>query len=392
MAQLATEVRLARMALRAFRNNNIATNLFYKDLNSEFKGVEAGGIVNVRKPIKFQSARGRSAQIQPYSESTIPVKVDRHRHVAWAANQIDATLSRSPEKLYADLIEPAMIEIAAQVDVELFEMVLDVHNAIGTAGTTPNTFLALAQVAQRMTEISVPPKKRKFVFNPAAQSAIADALKGTFHEKKVLGFLDEMSIDGLANFGMYYTTSLPRLTVGVPGGTPRVNGANQTGSSIAIDGLSASGTYKKGDIVTFASTYDVNPVTRVTQTFLKQFVVTADFTASGGAGNLSIEPAIVTSGAYKNCSVSPANDDLIVHVTSANCDNNIAFYPDAFAFVSVPIKLPDMEGVGHTETREGLSVTVTKGWDVKELQMIYRVDFLHGQKTLYPDQAVRLLG
>ena len=51
-----------------------------------------------------------------------------------------------------------------------------------------------------------------------------------------------------------------------------------------------------------------------------------------------------------------------------------------------------MDGVGHTETREGLSVTVTKGWDVKELQMIYRVDFLHGQKPLYPEQAVRLLG
>lgn len=392
MSELTTEVRLARMALRAFRNNNIATNLFYKDLNSEFKNVEAGGIVNVRKPIKFQSSKGRSAQIQPYSEATIPVKVDRHRHVAWAQNQIDATLSRSPEKLYKDLIEPAMIEISSQVDVELFEMVLDVHNAIGTPGTTPTTFLALAQVAQRMTEISVPQKRRKFVFNPAAQASIADALKGTFHEKKVMGFLDEMSIDGLANFGMHYTTSLPRLTVGVPGGTPRINGANQSGSSIAIDGLSASGTYKKGDIVTFASTYDVNPVTRVTQTFLKQFVVAADFTASGGAGNLSISPEIITSGAYKNCSQSPANDDLIVHVTSSNCDNNIAFYPDAFAFVSVPIKLPDMEGVGHTETREGLSVTVTKGWDVKELQMIYRVDFLHGQKSLYPEQAVRLLG
>ena len=53
MSELTTEVRLARMALRAFRNNNIATNLFYKDLNSEFKNVEAGGIVNVRKPIKF---------------------------------------------------------------------------------------------------------------------------------------------------------------------------------------------------------------------------------------------------------------------------------------------------------------------------------------------------
>ena len=392
MSSIATEVKLARMALRAFKHENLAINHFYKDLNTEFKGVEHGGVVNVKVPIRFQSYEGRVAQIQNYNQQTIPVKVDKLRGVAWSTNQVDMTITAKPEKLYQELIVPAMREISTQVDLDLFTMVLDVSNAIGIAGTTPTAFLTTAQVSGRMTKVSVPQQGRILIVDSDYQVTMADALKTMYNPEMVKDFLKKMYIGGIAQFETYISNNLPRLTVGVPGGTPAINGANQTGSSIAIDGLSATGTYKKGDVVTFASCYDVNPVNRVTQTYLKPFVVTADFTAVGGAGNLSISPAIVTEGAYKNCSVSPANNDLIVHVTSSNCANNIAFYPDAFAFVSVPLKLPDMEGVGHTETKDGISCTVTKGWDVKTLEMIYRVDFLYGKKSLYPEQACRLLG
>lgn len=393
---LATEVKLARMALRAFKHENLAINLFYKDLDTEFKGVEVGGVVNVKVPIRFQSYEGRVAQPQNYAQSTIAVKVDKQRGVAWTTNQVDMTLNANPAKLYKELIVPAIREIATQVDLDLFTMALDVANTIGTAGTTPSTFLSIAQVAQRLTNVSVPQKGRKFVVDPAYQATMSDALKGLFQPSMVEDWLKSMSLGGLAQFDFFVSNNLPTLTKGTPGGTPLVNGANQTGSSIAIDGLTATtGTYKKGDVVTFASCYDVNPVNRVTQTYLKPFVVTANFTAdSGGAGNLSISPAIVTEGAYKNCSVSPANNDAIVQLTSAasTCMNNIAFYPDAFAFVSVPIKLPDMEGIGHTETKDGISCTVTKGWDVKNGEMMYRVDFLYGKKALYPEQACRHLG
>lgn len=391
---IATEVKLARMALRAFKHENLAINHFYKDLNSEFKSMDAsGGVVNVKVPIRFQSYKGRVAQPQPYNQTTIPVKVDQSIGVAWTTNQIDVSVHTTPEKLYKELIVPAMREIATQVDLDLFTLVLDVANCFGTAGTTPSTFLSTAEVAGRLTDVSVPTQGRILVVNSAYQVVMADALKTMYNPEMVKDFLKKMYIGGIAQFETYISNNLPRLTKGTPGGTPRINGANQTGASIAIDGLGgATSTYKKGDVVTFASCYDVNPVNRVTQTYLKPFVVTADFT--GASGNLSISPAIVTEGAYKNCSVSPANDDLIVQLTSAatTCMNNIAFYPDAFAFVSVPFKLPDMEGIGHTETKDGISCTVTKGWDVRNLEMMYRVDFLYGKKSLYPEQACRLLG
>lgn len=394
MGELATEVRLAQMALRALKNNNLAINLFYKDLQSEFKAMpESGGIVNVKKPIKFQSYKGVEAKLQPYKEETIPVKVDNIRGVAWSQNQVDATLSKSPEKLYEMLIEPAMIEISTQIDLELFTMVNKVANGLGTPGNTPSAYLTIAQVAARATNIAVPDSKRKMVVTPTAQAVLADALKDVFHEGRVEKALEKMYIGGLAKMEFFISSSLPRLIKGTPGGTPKVNGANQTGTSVIVDGFAAAGTLKAGEIITFSNVYDVHPVTRQAHTYLKQFVLNSDFTADGGGeGTLDIRPSIVTEGAYQNCSVGPANNADIVQVTNADCVSNIMFYPDAFCVQFVPIKIPDMQGVGHTETREGISVTVTKGWDVMKLQMVYRVDVLYGYRELYPEQAVRLFG
>ena len=395
MASLPTEVKIAKMTWLALRNSNLAIKLFHRDLESEFKKQqEAGGVVNVKMPIKVQSALGRVAQTQAISQKTTPVKVDYQRHVCWSQNQVDATLNKNPKTFYNEVIEPTAIELSTQLDLDAFSMVKDVPNAIGTAGTTPSTYLSIAQVAGRLTNISVPLNKRKFVIDPDYQVNMADEMKDITGSKKVDEFMNEMNLGNLAQFDFYISQNLPRVTAGVPDGTPLVNGANQTGSSIAIDGMTAAGTYKKGDIVMFASCYDVNPVNRVTQTYLKQFVVTTDF--AGASGNLGISPGIITEGAYKNCSASPANNDAITHKTNPSSGttfmNNVAFVRNAFTLAVVPIEIPDMPGVGYTETREGISITVTKGWDVKQYEMVYRADILYGFKTLDETLACRHLG
>lgn len=398
MAQttFATEVTLAKMALRALRNNSVALNLFNRQFKNDFN-YEKGAVVNVKKPMKFIASDGTKRQSQPVRQETTPIKVDTQKHVSWSTNQIDMTLSANPKRLYEEIVEPAMIAITTAVDVDLLTMALDVHNAVGTAGSTPSTYLVIGQVAQRLSDQSVPQKKRKIIIDTAAQVTLADALSkstGVNNPDMIKDFMKSMYLGGLAEMDFYVSQNLPRLTVGVPGGTPRVNGANQTGTSLVIDGMTATtGTYKKGDIITIADVNDVNPVNHNDLNYVKKFVITEDATADGsGNATLSISPAIITSGAYQTCTASPANDALITQVTSSNCMNNLAFYPDAFTYVTVPIKLPDMEGVGKTVSAEGLTCTVTKGWDIDNYEMVYRIDILYGKKTMLADQACRLLG
>ena len=84
--------------------------------------------------------------------------------------------------------------------------------------------------------------------------------------------------------GTIFTIYHPQRTTlfGVGGGTPLVNGANQTGASLAIKGLplSTSGVFKAGDIITVAG---LNPVLEFT----------ADVNSDGsGNATTSIEPPI----------------------------------------------------------------------------------------------------
>jgi hypothetical protein len=59
-----------------------------------------------------------------------------------------------------------------------------------------------------------------------------------------------------------------------------------------------STTFKQGDIVTFSTVDAVDPETKADRGFLQQFVVTADY--AGGAGNMTISPTPITSGATQN--------------------------------------------------------------------------------------------
>jgi hypothetical protein len=81
----------------------------------------------------------------------------------------------------------------------------------------------------------------------------------------------------------------PRGTIA---GTPLVNGASQTGSTLNIDGVTNGTTLLEGDYIAFDTSVGRE---------LK--MVTADVTASGGAMAVAISPPIRTS---------PANNETII--------------------------------------------------------------------------------
>ncbi len=103
---------------------------------------------------------------------------------------------------------------------------------------------------------------------------------------------------------------------GVGGGTPRVNGAGQTGNTLVIDGASSSITnwLRQGDIIKWAGdqlVYDVNGDVN---------------TNSGGNATIPIHPPIFTGQ-------SPANN-AVVEIVAANI---------FFKAVVIAVEMPDIE-------------------------------------------------
>lgn len=100
---------------------------------------------------------------------------------------------------------------------------------------------------------------------------------------------------------------------GAGGGTPLVNGADQTGRSVVTDGWpNSTAILKAGDFVTFAGDYKV-------------YMVTADVSSDGsGDATLTIEPAL---------EVTPDDDAAI---TCSGVSWRVALADDKFTWSMVP--------------------------------------------------------
>ena len=71
---------------------------------------------------------------------------------------------------------------------------------------------------------------------------------------------------------------------------------------------------------------------------------------------------------------------------------NLAFHRDAFTLATVPFTLPETAPVKEQLSADGITMTLTGGWDVTNYREIYRLDILYGVKTIRPEWACRILG
>ena len=121
------------------------------------------------------------------------------------------------------------------------------------------------------------------------------------------------------------------------------------------------------------------------------FVVTADY--AGGAGNLAISPAIVTSGGRQNVSASPTNGGAVVKVGGASTvyRPSLLFHPDAFTFATADLEMPKGVDMAARSVQDGISMRLVRQYDINEDRMPCRIDVLYGFRTIRPSLACRLL-
>jgi hypothetical protein len=123
---------------------------------------------------------------------------------------------------------------------------------------------------------------------------------------------------------------------------------------------------------------------------LQQFVVTADF--AGGAGDIAVSPALISSGATQNVSALPADNAAITiaGTASTNYGQSLLFHPDAFAFATADLVMPSGVDFARREVLDGVSMRVVRQYDINSDRFPTRIDVLYGFKTLRPQLACRL--
>src|ERR1700722_7468508 len=302
---LLTPSLITKETLVILENNLVMAAKVNRQFENQF--VKIGSSITMRKPNRFTVSSGPALQIQNIVEPSTSITISNQRHIDFQFSSQELTLT--VEEFTDRYLKPATLRLANQVDQDVAANYSGLWNEVGVPGTPPANFSSLAAVGQRMDEYSVPQDGRVLVLNPAAYWSLANGLSTLFvrsaAEPALKGF-----IAMIANFEVYIDQNAPQQTVGLLGGTPVVNGANQTGSSLITNGWTASvtGLLNVGDVFTMAGVFAINPANgQSTGQFLNMVVTAPVNSDSGGNATIPISPGITTTGAFATASASPAN-------------------------------------------------------------------------------------
>jgi P22 coat protein - gene protein 5 len=115
---------------------------------------------------------------------------------------------------------------------------------------------------------------------------------------------------------------------------------------------------------------------------------------AGGAGSLTFTPAIYTTTGRQNVTAGGMpNSGAIVKVgagASELLNGSLAFYRDAFTFVTADLPMPKGTDMAASSTYDGITVSLVRDFDIATRDFKTRLDILYGFAALRPQLACRI--
>lgn len=396
---------IAAEAISILDNNLVMGNQVFRGYEDEFdkniNGYKVGDTVTIRKPTDFAVTDGAVMQVQDAVEGSTTIVVNKRKHVAFKFTSQDLTLKIGD--LSERIIKPAMVQLANQVDLDLMNLYKDVPNWVGTPGQVVNSFADYALAPQRLDEGAVPFDGRSSVLAPADYWGMLGSQTALYINGANREAYRDGSLGMIGGVDTYMSQNVPTHTTGsditgtvnqsVVAGTVTYAAVKDTNQqTITVASLNVN----PGDVFTIgalgAGVYDVNPVTKLATSYLKQFTV-----VSYNANTLVFSPALIWTGANQTGSVVGVTDLNTLAITGVGSNStayrqNMAFRKNAFALVMKPLVAPPGAVEVARKSYKGLNVRVIPVYDGVNDESAYRLDILYGTKTIDPRQAVRFSG
>lgn len=374
--------------------------------SQNFKSVQPGDTIQITKPARFNIRTGSTFAAQDIVEEKVPLVINNKIGVDVTASSNDIATDFAIKSWAKRVVDPAASRIAQEVErLVLAQAVNATSNLVGTAGTPVNAFLTYMQATQKLDEYLAPmDDTRKVLINPAANTASVDALKGLFQSSEQIAKQYKTGYMGTtAGFDFMRNNLLPAVANGTATGAITVTTTSLEGATtLALTGTGVQ-TILTGQVFTIQNVFAVHPITKVTQTYLAQFVATGNFTAIAGAytgvtfsvaGESYVRASNVATGAVglQNVNALPQGGATVTLVGSASTSytQNIAFHPSAMRFCSVPLIMPDDVNFKAQETVDGITVRVIQQYQISDDTLPMRFDILFGAAAVRPEWMVRL--
>ena len=310
--------------------------------------------------------------------------------------------------------QAAAQKLASDINVATLTVASNQGTIVAARSTAASGYNDVAEADALMNEQGVMMDGRSFALSSrdyngmAGDLAARETMNNIPTEAYRRSYVGEVA--GFQTFKMDYAN---RLTAAA-GVTVTVNGANQyhtpaatstagTGEVSNVDNRTqsliigvSSGTVKVGDAFTIVGVNAVHHITKQDTGQLKTFRITAIVSGAGGAGTVTISPAIVSGqGAtdaelqYQNVTATPANGAAIVFLNTVVAPVNCFWHRDAIELLPASLAVPTDAGadIMRATTDQGLELVMQKQFDINTQKTKYRWDTLFGVAMLQPEMA-----
>ena len=407
-------------ALMVLENSLPFTSQVLRTYDESFgvDGAKIGDTLNVRRPPRFIGTSGPNLNVEDYNQTSIPVvigdttKYGDQFHVDTAFTTKDLRLSLGA--FSENVVKPAIAAIANKIDYVGLTMAKNsVANIVGTAGTAPTSLLTYLTAAAYLDAEAAPRDgSRAVVIEPFTSATIVDSLKGLFMPDAKISEQFRSGLMGRDSGGMNWkmgqnvniqtfsswattagTLTADTTSIGIATGWAPTSTFTLTNSQTI--------TLNKGDVISIANVFPVNPQNRqIYGTKTRPFVVQTTVTAAGGTLSVTVAPAVITAGQFQNVSISTTSATATVTpfsisattATAVTSPQNIMFHKNAFTMATADLELPaGVVFAGRAASKEaGLSIRVVRQYTINNDQIPARFDSLWGWAPLYQELACRV--
>ena len=308
-----------------------------------------------------------------------------------------AELTLSIDELSRRYIDPAMSVLVSGIEGDVLTSVTkDIYNYTGTTtevvgGTDLD---AVAQGRAKLNRGLAPKDNNRCIqLDSVTMAAVINGLStgssAVFNPQKDISKLFREGYLGRFAGTTWYENDRTYF---------HVSGADHTGvtlndasiadgdTGVTITGASSAVTV--GTTFTIAGVYEVHPETKASYATLQQFTVVT----AADANTITFSPAWLSTGAKQNINELPTTGDALVFYAGDGVDyqSNLMYHKEAFTFVTADLPIMDDAIRCVRRTSDGLSVRCWQGSDIRNDELLLRLDILYGYKTLRPAWACRI--
>lgn len=363
-------------------------------------GAKHGSTLRIRNPVQFTRRTGsRVMNVQDALDTSQTLTVATQDGVDMKFNS--AELSLSIDDFSKRYLEPAMSALVSNIEADvLVDVTKSVYNFVGTPGTVVGAagdISAIGAARAKLNQQLAPKDKgsRFLQLDSVTMGSVTNGIKSLFQPGEVVDKAFKEGLVGRSQMADFYEnerTWTMSNTADVAGtlGTYTITEGD---ADLTVTGFSAAPA--AGMVFTIAGVYDCHPETKQAYSNLKQFTVLPGSTTT----TINFAPTIRISGARKNVAGADGSDIAIIASTAAvtffgsastSYRQNLMYHKDAFTFVTADLPLMADAAECVRKNKDGLALRVWKGSDIKNDELLMRIDILYGWKAIRPEWSCRI--